>query len=133
MMRHTLGFLVCLALSLLVAPLAVDTRPAGPIARIGVLCPVTCTDPHLEAFRHALSELGHVEGQNLALVFRAAEGDIARLADLAAELVKLQVDVLFTSWGTAAPLAAKQVATTTPIVMGAVGDPVASGLVASLA
>jgi putative tryptophan/tyrosine transport system substrate-binding protein len=132
-MRHRIGLLIPLALSLPWLSLAADAQPAGHIARIGVLCPVTCTDPHLEVFRHALSELGHVEGQHLALVFRAAEGHSERLGALAAELVTLQVDVLFTSWGTAAPLAAKQVTTTTPIVMGAVGDPVASGLVASLA
>jgi putative ABC transport system substrate-binding protein len=73
-----------------------------------------------------------VEGQNLVFVFRAAEGNIAQLADLAAVLVRLHVDVLFTLWGTAAALAAKQV-TTPPLVMGAGGEPVMSELVASLA
>ena len=127
------GCIMTLTLSFLVAPLAANAQQAGKVARIGVLCPITCTDPHLEVFRHALHALGHVEGQNLVFAFRAAEGNIARLPDLAAELVRLKVDVLFTSWGTAAALAAKQVTTTLPIVMGAVGDPVASGLVASLA
>ncbi|MGH8057127.1 MAG: ABC transporter substrate-binding protein, partial [Candidatus Entotheonellia bacterium] len=127
------GCIMTLTLSFLAAPLAAHAQQAGKAARIGVLCPITCTDPHLEVFRHALRELGYVEGRNLAFVFRAAEGKIARLADLAAELVRLNVDVLFTSWGTAAALAAKQVTTTLPIVMGAVGDPVASGLVANLA
>jgi putative tryptophan/tyrosine transport system substrate-binding protein len=127
------GCIMTLTLSLLAAPLAAHAQPAGKVARLGVLCPITCTEPHLEVFRHALHELGYMEGQNLVLVFRTAEGHIERLPELAAELVRLHVDVLFTSWGTAAALAAKQVTTTVPIVMGAVGDPVASGLVTSLA
>jgi ABC-type uncharacterized transport system substrate-binding protein len=127
------GCIMTLILSCLATPLAANAQQAGKAARVGVLCPITCTDPSLEVFRHALHELGHVEGQNLVLVFRTAEGHIERLPDLAAELVNLNVDVLFTSWGTAAALAAKQVTTTVPIVMSAVGDPVAAGLVASLA
>jgi putative ABC transport system substrate-binding protein len=127
------GCIMTLTLSFLAVPLAANAQQTGKVARIGVLCPVTCTDPSLEVFRQALHGLGYVEGQNLVLVFRTAEGHIERLPALAAELVRLPVDVLFTSWGTAAALAAKQVTTTVPIVMGAVGDPVAAGLVASLA
>jgi putative tryptophan/tyrosine transport system substrate-binding protein len=127
------GCIMTLTLSFLAVPLAANAQQTGKVARVGVLCPITCTDPSLEVFRHALHELGYVEGQNLVLVFRMAEGHIERLPDLAAELANLNVDVLFTSWGTAAALAAKQVTTTVPIVMGAVGDPVAAGLVASLA
>jgi putative tryptophan/tyrosine transport system substrate-binding protein len=127
------GCILTLILSCLAAPLVANAQQAGKVARLGVLCPVTCTDPSLEVFRHALHELGHMEGQNLVLAFRTAEGHIERLPDLVAELVRLPVDVLFTSWGTAAALAAKQVTTTVPIVMGAVGDPVAAGLVPSLA
>jgi putative ABC transport system substrate-binding protein len=127
------GCIMTLTLSFLAVPLAANAQQTGKVARVGVLCPITCTDPSLEVFRHALHELGYVEGQHLVLVFRTAEGHIERLPDLAAELVRLPVDVLFTSWGTAAALAAKQVTTTVPIVMGAVGDPVAAGLVASLA
>src|SRR5919109_4447330 len=127
------GCIMTLTLSFLAALFAANAQQAGKVARIGVLCPITCTAPPLEVFRRALHELGYVEGQNLVLVFRTAEGHIERLPALAAELVNLNVDVLFTSWGTAAALAAKQVTTTVPIVMGAVGDPVASGLVASLA
>jgi putative tryptophan/tyrosine transport system substrate-binding protein len=127
------GCIMTLTLSFLAVPLAANAQQSGKVARVGVLCPITCTDPSLEVFRHALHGLGYVEGQNLVLVFRTAEGHIERLPDLAVELVRLPVDVLFTSWGTAAALAAKQVTTTVPIVMGAVGDPVAAGLVASLA
>lgn len=130
---RTMARLITLACGILAAPLAANAQQAGKVTRIGVLCPITCTEPHLEVFWHALHALGHMEGQNLVFVFRAAEGDIARLPDLAAELVRLHVDVLFTSWGTAAALAAKQATTTIPIVMGAVGAPVVSGLVASLA
>src|SRR4029434_3107962 len=76
--------------------------------------------------------LGYVEGQNLVMEYRGAEGQYERLPDLAAELVRLQVDVLLVVIPPAA-LAAKDATTTIPIVMAGVGDPVGSGLVASLA
>jgi putative ABC transport system substrate-binding protein len=98
-----------------------------------VLRPTTCFGRALDAFRQALAELGHREDQNVDLLYREAEGQLQRLPTLARELVDWKVDVLFSSWGTAAPLALKQASATIPIVAGAVGDPVAAGLGDSLA
>lgn len=78
-----------------------------------------------------LRDLGYVEGVNIAIEFRWAEGNYGRLADLAAELVRLNVDLLVTQ-GTPAARAAKRATHTIPIVMASVGDPVAAGLAASL-
>src|SRR4030095_1307508 len=84
------------------------------------------------AFRQGLRELGYVEGQNIGIEYRYAEGRTDRFAELATELVRLKVDVIFTS-STPGVLAAKRASSTTPIVFGAINDPVAAGLVASLA
>ena len=114
-------------------PVALRAGPRPGVAQIGVLCPTTCSGPALDAFRQALAELGHREDQNVDLLYREAEGQLQRLPTLARELVDRKDDVLFSSWGTAAPLALKQASATIPIVAGAVGDPVAAGLVDSLA
>jgi putative ABC transport system substrate-binding protein len=90
------------------------------------------TGPNIEAFRQALRELGYVEGQNVVFEYRWEGGKPERLSELAAELVRLKVDVLLAS-GTAAALAARKATTELPIVFAAVADPVGSGLVASLA
>jgi putative tryptophan/tyrosine transport system substrate-binding protein len=102
------------------------------IPQVGVLCPTTCSGRAIDTFRQALGELGFRAGENVALLYRAADGRIERLPQLANELAH-KVDVLFTVWGTAAALAAKQASATVPIVAGAVGDPLAAGLVDSLA
>jgi putative ABC transport system substrate-binding protein len=86
----------------------------------------------VEAFLEGMRVLGYVEGQNLVLEYRGVEGQYERFPDLVAELVRLKVDVLMVP-STAAALAAKQVTSTIPIVMIGMGDPVGSGLVASLA
>jgi putative ABC transport system substrate-binding protein len=86
----------------------------------------------LTAFRRGLNETGYVEGKNIVIEYRSAEGNYDRLPELAAELVRLKPDVLVTS-ATPATLAAKQATTTIPIVMIDVGDPVGSGIVASFA
>jgi putative ABC transport system substrate-binding protein len=88
--------------------------------------------PFDEAFRDGLRDLGWVEGQSVVLEIRAAEGKYERLPELAAELVRLKVDVIFAS-STPAAVAAKRASGTIPIVIGRVADPVQSGLVASLA
>ena len=115
-------------------PLAVEAQGASPRYRIGVLDVVTMDshEANLTAFRHGLRDLGYVEGQNLVIEYRSAEGRPERLPDLAAELARLNVDVLVTR-GTRAALVARHVTATVPIVMASSGDPVYAGLVASLA
>ena len=131
MRRMTL--LLILALSILWSPLAADAQQAGKVTRIGFLGYSATSAPHLvEAFRQGLRELGYVEGQNLLIEYRWSEGRAERLPDLAAELVRLKVD-LIVSPGTPGPVAAKHATNTIPIVMTTAGDPVGSGLVASLA
>src|SRR5262249_48518243 len=125
-------FLIPLALGFLVAPLAA-VQPPGKMPRIGVLTVVTAPTTELvhALLRQRLRELGYVEGQNIVLEWRSAERRSERLPALAAELVALPVDVLVT-WGTPAAVAAKQATSTVPIIFLAVGDPVGSGIVASL-
>lgn len=107
--------------------------PPGKIYRIGFLRLFACTDQLLLTdLRQGLRELGYAEGQNLVIECRAAPGQLERLPDLAAELVRLNVDVLVTE-GTQSTLAAKQATKAIPIVMVYAADPVASGLVGSLA
>jgi putative ABC transport system substrate-binding protein len=117
---------------LLAAPLAAGAQQAAKIARIGYLSPNLAANPHLhEAFRQGLRDLGYVEGRNLVIEYRDAEGKRERLPALAAELVALRVDVIWAG-NTIGALAAKQATSTLPIVFLA-GDPVGNGLVTSLA
>src|SRR5262249_43383269 len=88
-------------------------------------------DEFWREFRQGLRDLGYVEGQNIRFEFRSAEGQIGRLPELAAELVRLKVDIIVT-WFTPTALAAKQATREIPIVMAETGDPVRTGLVASL-
>jgi len=132
MWYSAVGCIVTLTLSLLAAPLAADAQPSAKVARIGYLSVAGgAGSPSAEAFRQGLRELGYVEGQNIAIEFRA-EGKSDRLPALAAELVQLQVDVIV-AFSSVAAQAAKNTTTTIPIVMVSSGDPVATGLVASLA
>jgi putative ABC transport system substrate-binding protein len=133
MMRRPIGLLVTLALSLLVAPLAADVQPPAHVHRIGAITGTTREqDRNVAAFLEGMRALGYVEGQNLVLEYRGAAGQYERFPALAAELVRIKVDVLLVG-PTPAALAAKDATTTLPIVMAGVGDPVGSGLVASLA
>ena len=110
-------------------------QPTGKISRIGYLSPSfpTVDSTYSTIFRQGLRELGYTEGKNLAIEYRYAEAKLERLPDFAAELVRLRVDVIITIGGTPPALAAKNATTTLPIVFTAMGDPVTSGLVASLA
>ncbi len=133
MRLRTVGLIVTLALGLLLAPLAADAQQAGKVYRIGFLSPVAPTTAPTwdEAFRQGLRELGYVEGRNIAIEYRWAEDKYERLPDLAAELVRLKVDVIVAV--AVAARAAKQATSTIPIVFAVVGDPLGDKLVASLA
>ncbi len=126
----TLALIVTLALGLFVAPLVAEAQRVAAVPRIGVLG--TYNSPFWEAFRQGLRDLGYVDGRTIAIEYRWTEGSDERFPDFAAELVRLKVDVIVT-WGTPAPLAAKNATRTIPIVMASSGDPVGTGLVASLA
>ena len=127
--------IILLALcSLLLAPCsAVDAQQPGKVLRIGFLDNSSASGnaPLLEAFRQEMRKLGWIEGKNFTFEYRFAEGKFDRLPDLAADLVRLKVDLIMVSGGQPA-LAAKSATTTIPIVMANAGDPVAFGLVASL-
>ena len=118
------------------APLTAFAQPAAKVWRVGFLSQrhvdFVDADNYYGPFTQGMRELGYVEGKNLAIEWRSAEGKSERLPELAAELVRLKVDVLVTS-ATPASLAAQKATTTIPIVMYNVGDPVGSGLVKSLA
>jgi len=127
------AFIGTIAGGLLAAPLAAGAQPAPGNARIGYLATNLATTPHLQdAFRQGLRDLGYVEGRNLVIEYRSAEGKSDRLAVLAAELVALNIDVIVAP-GTPQALAAKQATRTLPIVFATAADPVGSGLVTSLA
>ena len=128
------AFIGTIASTLLAAPLATEAQQAAKVTRIGYLATSPATIPHLrEAFRQGLRDLGYVEGRNLVIEYRDAEGKVERLPALAAELVALKVDVIFVGGSTRAALTAMQATKTIPIVFAGVGDPVTSGLVTSLA
>jgi ABC-type uncharacterized transport system substrate-binding protein len=131
----TLGYLVTLILSLLAAPLAAEAQPLANVPRIGWLGGTSpAVNPAvLEAFRHGLREHGWIEGQNIVIEYRWAEGRFERLPDLAAELVRLPVDILVPVASDPAIRAAQHATSTIPIVMAASSDPVGTGFVASLA
>jgi putative ABC transport system substrate-binding protein len=133
MWYSAVGCIMMLTLSLLAVPLATHAQPAGKKPRIGFLSPLLSNDAgasrNFEAFRQGLRELGYIEGQHLIIEYREAPPD--RLVERAAELVRLSVEVIVT-WTTPAIQAVKHATTTIPIVMGASGDPIRTGFVASL-
>ena len=123
-----------LALGLLAGPSFADAQPASKVQRIGYLLGTSSTvsSRPVETFRQGLRGLGWVEGQNVVIEYRSADGRYDRLPDLAADLVRLKVDIIVAA-GTAATTAAKNAARAIPIVMIGVGDPVGLELIASLA
>jgi putative ABC transport system substrate-binding protein len=116
-----------------VAPIAADAQQAGKVYHVGYLSTPTreSVQHGVAAFLRRLRELGWIEGQNLIIEFRWAEGDVERLPDLAADLVRRKVDVIVAPAGSAA-LAAKKATSSIPIVMIFASDPVETGLIASL-
>ncbi len=127
-------FLASTGAVLLAAPLAAEAQQAGKAYRIGMLetTSAALNAANLDALRKGLGELGYAEGQNLEIVYRSSDGRDERFPDLASELVRLKVDLILTR-GTQPALAAKNATGTIPVVMAASGDPVATGIVASLA
>jgi len=116
------------------APIRLFAQPAKRIARIGFLGSASESghEKAIAALREGLRALGHVEGRNIALELRWADGKYDRLRDMAASLVRTKVDVIVTQ-GTPAALAAKRATDTVPIVMAVIGDAIAAGAVKSLA
>ena len=136
-MRHsTIGIILALVRGCLVALHAAEAQQPGKVHRIGIMGTTPTDDPvlafNIEALRQALREPGYVEGQNLTLEFRSAERRQERLPDLAAELVRLPVDLIVT-YASPGALAAKHATSTLPIVIAAMGDPVEQGIVESVA
>jgi putative ABC transport system substrate-binding protein len=131
------ALVLVVALALFVMPSAVPAQPAEKVYRIGYLtigsAPASGTyTPPLEGFRQQLRELGWVEGRNIVIEYRFADGRAERLPPLAAELVRLKVDLIYAN-PTPAALAAKKATSTIPIVGTSLTEPVAVGLVSSLA
>src|SRR6266576_5745135 len=125
-------FTLCAMLFALCLP--ADAQQPGKIFRIGFLDDSTASNiaVRLDTFRQELSKLGWIEGKDVAIEYRFAEGKLERLPELAADFVRLNVDLIMAS-GTPGGLAAKNATTTIPIVMTNAGDPVGAGLVTSLA
>jgi putative ABC transport system substrate-binding protein len=125
-------FCVALALGLLVSPPAADAQQVPKVPRVGYLGG-SPSSPLLEPFRQGLHDLGWIEGQTVAIEYRWTEGRAERLPGLVAELVRLNVDVIYTAGSNEAASVAKQATTTIPIVFTTPTDPLAVGLVPNLA
>src|SRR5713101_7521393 len=128
------AFLGIVASGLLATPLAAEAQKAGKVPRVGLLGlgSAESSSPFFEALRQGLRERGWVEGQNIAFEDRTTVRQYSRLPDVAAELVRLKVDVIVT-WGTTPALAASKATGTIPIVTTTGSDPVEMGLATSLA
>ncbi len=121
-------FVTAVAVSLVTVPIVVDAQSTTKVRRIGYLATGSSNSGFQEQFRQGLRDLGWVEGQNIAIEYRFADGRFDRLPELAAELVRLKVD-LIVAQPTPAALAARNATQTIPIVMINVGDPAGIGLV----
>src|SRR6266478_4140242 len=127
---------ILVALAVLSVAVVAEAQQPKKVPRIGLLVGASLSSTRevgqVEAFRQGLRELGYIEGQNIAIEYRYADGVEERLLNLATELVQLKVDIIFAS-GTTGTQAAKNATKTIPIVMTSVTDPVGTGLVTSLA
>src|SRR5690242_6369057 len=127
MWGSSLGCIVTLTLSMLVATSGATAQQQGKVPRIGILTPGSeASTPAWEGFRQGLRDLGYVEGKDIILEYRFAAGKNELLPELAAELARLKVDVIMPG-GTAATRAAQHATRTIPIVMGSISDPVGQG------
>jgi putative ABC transport system substrate-binding protein len=133
MSKKSIG--IVLAAVILASVHLAEAQQTAKVPRIGLLTPLSpsAAEPWHEAFRQRLRDLGWVEGKNVIIEYRYSEGKSGRLPELAAELVRLKVDVIFAAGGSGPAQAAKEATTTIPIVMAYAGDPVGLGLIASLA
>jgi ABC-type uncharacterized transport system substrate-binding protein len=127
-----IGLVVVLGVGLGLSPFVVEAQRAANVVRIGLLVPSSASGGRTQAFREGLRDLGYIEGQNIVIESRYAEGRADRLPDLAAELVRLKVDILVIE-GNAGINAGRNATKTIPIVMAPSGDPLGAGFVASLA
>jgi putative ABC transport system substrate-binding protein len=127
--------LLCLLITVSLITGSVEAQQPGKIPRVGLLISSSTdvTAPYIDAFRQGLRALGYVEGKNIVLEIRGAGAELDRIDHLAAELVRLKVDIIVAAGGTLAIRAAKQATSTIPIVMRAGIDPVEAGFVSSLA
>ena len=134
MKRSAVSVILAFALGLVAAPLAAEAQQPAKVPRIGFLSAEVpaATSDRMEGFQQGLHDLGYAEGQNIVIVYRFARGRYERLPDLAAELARLKVDIIVAA-STPAAQAAKNAAGPIPVVFMQVGDPVASGLVRTLA
>src|ERR1700746_1816328 len=131
MKKKITGLTLC-ALVLALCGSVAAQQPAGKVPRIGYLAGTSASGiaSRIEAFRQGLRELGYVEGKNIVIEYRYAEGKADRERELAAELVRLKVDIIVSA-GSAATRPSKEATNTIPIVMTNEGDPVGTGFVAS--
>jgi putative ABC transport system substrate-binding protein len=130
-MKRRRAFITLLGGAAVAWPFAARAQqPAGKTISVGILA-LEALSP-IDTFRQALNDLGYVEGKNVRFEHRYAKGRNEQFPELANDLIGLKVDIILT-WGTEAALAAKEATTTIPIVVGAAGDPVGSGIVTSLA
>src|SRR5947209_4305347 len=127
-------FIALLPGAALAWPLSARAQQSPGFRRIGILetIPAELNKANLDSFRKGLRERGYIEGQNIAFDYRSADGSGERFPELAAELVRLQVDLIVTR-GTPAAQAAKNATSTIPVVMAAIGEPLGMGVVAGLA
>jgi putative tryptophan/tyrosine transport system substrate-binding protein len=132
-MRKSAMSSIFVVIVLLAAGVGIEAQQPGKIPRIGALFtgPSATATPYVEAFRQGLRELRYIEGRNIAIEYRWADLRADHFAELAADLVRARVDILFT-WGSTATAAAKQATSTIPIVFVGVGDPIGPRFVGSL-
>ena len=134
MRRGIIGLIVTLTLGLLAISLPVAAQQATGTPKVGFLSAYASTAhlDRIQAFRQGLRDLGYVEGQNVIVEYRYAEGEQDRMVELAAEFVRLQVDIIVSGGGTALARIIKQATDVIPIVMTSGSDPVGAGLIATL-